>query len=420
LLARRENRIERYADQTTSDDDILKRRWLPIDFDPVRPAGISSTDAEKALAMTQAGKCRAWLLSLGFPTGVLADSGNGAHLLYRVDLPNNAASAELIQKCLEAVAVWFTDDKVSVDLKNFNAARIWKLFGTVAAKGDDTKDRPHRPSKILTAPKNLQVVSLELLQKLASFAPEPQKHQSTNNGHYQSFNLDDFISGHGIQVKRESAWKDGRRIILETCPWNPDHDHGEAFIVQFANGAIGAGCQHNSCSYKKWPELREIYDPGYRDRSRFNGQESSDKAKTEKAEQVADEPVLIRLSSVQPKPIRWVWHGRIPLGKVTVLDGNRGLAKSLLSIDLAACLTMAKPMPNSARADLVEPAGVVFLSAEDDPDDTIRPRFELARGDLERVVLLQAIKREEGLCLPTIQDLDALRIAVKDVSARWS
>ena len=152
-----------------------------------------------------------------------------------------------IQKCLEAVAVWFTDDKVSVDLKNFNAARIWKLFGTLAAKGDNTKDRPHRPSKILTVPKNLEVVSLELLQKLAAMAPEPQKHQSASNGHYQLFDLDDFIGRHSIRVKRESAWKDGRRIVLETCPWNSDHNHGEAFIVQFANGAIGAGCQHNSC-----------------------------------------------------------------------------------------------------------------------------------------------------------------------------
>src|SRR5262249_50830019 len=76
LLARRENRVERYADQTTSDDDILKRRWLPIDFDPIRPAGISSTDSEKKLAMARMEQCRARLSSLGFPSGISADSGN--------------------------------------------------------------------------------------------------------------------------------------------------------------------------------------------------------------------------------------------------------------------------------------------------------------------------------------------------------
>jgi hypothetical protein len=248
LLARANNRIEKYARTTTADSDITKRCWLPVDFDPVRSADISATDAEKALALARAKECRAWLTTLGFPMAVFGDSGNGAHLLYRVDLPNDAASTELIKKCLEALAARFTDDNVSVDLKNFNAARIWKLYGTLACKGDDMADRPHRRAAIIEG-KNLGLVSADLLQKLASFAPEPEKHHATN-GHYQPFNLDDFISRHGIALKRESAWNGGRRLILETCPWNPEHNRGEAFIIQFASGAIGAGCHHNGCQRK--------------------------------------------------------------------------------------------------------------------------------------------------------------------------
>ena len=264
LLARANNRIERYARTTTSDGDIVKRCWLPIDFDPARPADISATDAEKALAMDRARQCGAWLANLGFSSGLFADSGNGAHLLYRVDLPNDPASAELVKKCLEALAARFTDGKVAVDVKNFNAARIWKLYGTLASKGDDMPDRPHRRASIIEG-KDLAVISLERLQQLASLAPEPENHHSASNGHYQPFNLDDFIARHGISVKRESDWNGGRRFILEACPWNPDHNRGEAFIVQLANGAIGAGCQHNSCAGKGWTELRDIYEPGYRD-----------------------------------------------------------------------------------------------------------------------------------------------------------
>jgi hypothetical protein len=266
LLARANNRIERYAKATSGDVDIVKRCWLPIDFDPVRPADISSSDEEKASAMGRAEECRAWLTALGFPAGVFADSGNGAHLLYRIELPNDDASRALIQKCLEALAVRFTDDRASVDLKNFNAARIWKLYGTLACKGDDMPDRPHREAKIIEG-RNPGIVSVELLQKLADLVPEPQKHQSANNGHYQAFNLDDFISRHCIGVKFEKTVAYGRLLILEQCPFNPaDHNHGEAHIVQRTDGALGFACKHNSCSYKHWGDVRELYEPGYRER----------------------------------------------------------------------------------------------------------------------------------------------------------
>ena len=269
LLARANNRLEKYAKSTTGDSDIVKRCWLPVDFDPARPSDISSTDAEKARGMERAKECRAWLTTQGFPAGVFSDSGNGAHLLYRIDLPNDQEALKLIQRCLEAIAARFTDDKVLVDLKNFNAARIWKLYGTLACKGDNMPDRPHRLARIVEG-KDVGFVSVELLHKLATLAPEPQKHQSAINGYYQSFNLDDFIARQGIVVKRESAWNGGRRLILETCPWNPDHNRGEAFIVEMANRKLGAGCQHNSCSGRRWAELREIYEPDYRE-PRQNG-----------------------------------------------------------------------------------------------------------------------------------------------------
>ena len=89
LLARAANHVVTWAKHTTSDADILGRVWLPIDFDPVRPSGISSTDAEHTAALERAQACRAWLASLGWPQPVYADSGNGAHLLYRIDLPND-------------------------------------------------------------------------------------------------------------------------------------------------------------------------------------------------------------------------------------------------------------------------------------------------------------------------------------------
>ena len=92
LLARAANRIKAWSNLTTADSDIVRRRWLPIDIDPVRPSGISSTKAEHAAAHARAQGIQEWLSDLGWPTPLYADSGNGAHLLYRIDLPNDSAS----------------------------------------------------------------------------------------------------------------------------------------------------------------------------------------------------------------------------------------------------------------------------------------------------------------------------------------
>jgi hypothetical protein len=149
LLARSKNRLKPYAKQTTSDTDIIRRRWLPIDFDPVRPAGISSTNEEHNAAIARARDVQFYLVDLGFPCGVVADSGNGAHLLQRIDSANDEPARKLIEGCLKALDKKFSDDKVKVDLTTYNAARIWKCYGTLACKGDLTPDRPHRRARIL-------------------------------------------------------------------------------------------------------------------------------------------------------------------------------------------------------------------------------------------------------------------------------
>jgi hypothetical protein len=152
LLSRALNRL-RVADKNfplTTDADITKRRWLPIDFDPVRPKGISSTDEEHAWAIERAEQVRDVLRAEGWPSPIVGDSGNGGHLLYRVDLPANDDG--VVKRCLEALAFRFDDDRVTVDPAVFNPARIWKLYGTASRKGDPLPDRPHRMSRIVELP----------------------------------------------------------------------------------------------------------------------------------------------------------------------------------------------------------------------------------------------------------------------------
>ncbi|MDP9474997.1 MAG: hypothetical protein M3R38_04790 [Actinomycetota bacterium] len=156
LLARAENRIEHYPEATTADGDILSRRWLPLDFDPVRESGASSTNEEKASALARAHEVRDYLREQGWPEPILADSGNGAHLLYRVDLPNDQDSRRLVRGVLEALAFRFDDAEVKVDTGVYNAARIWRLYGTTNYKGDGAGERPHRLSKLIEVPEEAQ------------------------------------------------------------------------------------------------------------------------------------------------------------------------------------------------------------------------------------------------------------------------
>ena len=134
LLARAENKIKRPLREATSDKDVLRRRWLLVDFDPERPAGISSTDEEKWAALERARAVHRHLEEQGWPEPVEGDSGNGAHLLYPLNLPNDAESRELVRGVLEALSFKFSDERVKVDITTSNAARIWKLYGTTPAR----------------------------------------------------------------------------------------------------------------------------------------------------------------------------------------------------------------------------------------------------------------------------------------------
>lgn len=149
LLARASNRLRTVGkkDPLTSDADIVKRRWLPIDLDPIRPSDISSTDQEHSLAIERALQIREELHQDGWPHPIVSDSGNGAHLLYRVELPTG--DNETVKRCLQTLARRFDDDRVKVDQKVFNPSRIWKLYGTVCRKGDSLAERPHRLARVL-------------------------------------------------------------------------------------------------------------------------------------------------------------------------------------------------------------------------------------------------------------------------------
>lgn len=100
--------------------------------------------------------------------------------------------------------------------------------------------------------------------------------------------------------------------------------------------------------------------------------------------------MTVRMSDVQPEPISWLWPERIALGKITLIAGDPGLGKSLLTATMAAIVSKGYPWPLDDAPSLI--GSVVLLSAEDDPADTIRPRLDAADADCGRIHVLQAIR----------------------------
>jgi len=242
---------------------------LLIDVDPCRPSGISSTNAEHLAALTRARDIREWLASQGWPEIALADSGNGAHLLAHIDLPNDDDNRDILRRVLETLDARFSDNVVAVDRSTFNAARLCRVYPSLNRKGDATADRPHRLAQLVEIPTPLEPIPRELLSRLARTAPTRPSRPASKGTRKASgrFDIDAWLSDHAdaIHVVNAGPWREGRRWVLDPCPWNPEHTNKSAYIVELRGGALAAGCHHRGCGDKDWQALRDAVEPGWQD-----------------------------------------------------------------------------------------------------------------------------------------------------------
>lgn len=263
ILHRAKNKlVEQKKDSSTADKNIARLKWFPIDCDPERVSGISSTDEEHEKALAMCRKIREALRALGWPDPILADSGNGFHLLYPIDLPTS--DSQLLKRALEGLQQ-FNENDVHVDQTLFNPSRIIKLYGTLACKGDNTDERPHRFSRILEAPAELQVVSRELIESIAVPAEQTKEPAArvSSNGHKSQGGLlsgleymRDFIARHGIETLSEEPYNGGTKIRLARCFSDPSHTDNAAYLYVASDGKLGFKCSHNSCARLEWRDFR--------------------------------------------------------------------------------------------------------------------------------------------------------------------
>jgi P4 family phage/plasmid primase-like protien len=109
---------------------------------------------------------------------------------------------------LTALAARFDTNQVKIDQKVYNPGRIVKLYGTLARKGSNMPERPHRTSQVLEVPEEVEPVAQELLDALAAEAPEPPARQ----------NITQAPPGHGVCSFQREEVKRRARLYLDKVP----------------------------------------------------------------------------------------------------------------------------------------------------------------------------------------------------------
>jgi KaiC/GvpD/RAD55 family RecA-like ATPase len=339
---------------TTTDKEIEALDWLFVDLDPERPTGISSTKEELEASQELAQRVYVYLKGTGFEEPVKAFSGNGYHLLYRIGLQNNEDNIKLVKRCLKALAAMFSNDVVKVDTANFNPSRICKLYGTMAQKGSNTTDRPHRMARIDGDVKELRQTKKIYLEKLASEIEEeeirPAKYNNYSPG---DFDIEDWMRTHGLRYTAKAG--DGyTKYVLDECPFDPNHKAPDSMILKQPSGAIGFKCLHDSCQGKRWQDVRVLFEPDAYDKANEafdkaieEGWKKHNRDKKKKELNVDNGPIWETVSDVIAKPtpdneyikthisvIDRKTHGLMK-GGVSVWSGLRGSAKSTILSQIA-------------------------------------------------------------------------------------
>lgn len=414
-----------------NNGDILRRRWLYIDVDPVKAAGQEdnpATDAEKERTAVVCATVNEHLAGFGWPEPVVSDSGNGHGIFYPCDLPNDKVTAALLRRLLLDLSARFSGPDGTVDKSVHNANRLAKLPGTWARKGVQSDDRPHRPCKLLTVPAELVPVTSDLLVRATSPEPEkpaePRPHQSSgdkdrtaahkflrlsvtrlalekpgnrNNAlNRTAYTLGGLVAGNLLTAGEvEDALHDTAcRIGLHEDP-----GCGESGI----RGTIRRGLEAGQA--EPWIPIPGVSGPRPVFGGSFNGQAQH----MDSGPDTTVERLTVKMGAVKPLEVQWLMKNRIPMRFITVMAGRTGIGKSYVALDLIARISRGGEIP--LTNDEYFPAGGALIISEDSHEYVLAPRLIHAGANLNRVHAMTWKAMSEY----TIADTDMLGRACDEI-----
>lgn len=102
---------------------------------------------------------------------------------------------------------------------------------------------------------------------------------------------------------------------------------------------------------------------------------------------------LIHMEDMVSKEVEWLWYPYIPYGKITIIEGDPGEGKTTLVLKLAAALSRGLPLPCDDDKEY-EPIHIIYQTAEDGIEDTIKPRLEKAGADCSIIRVIDETDKE--------------------------
>lgn len=377
LLARANNHLLegtfKNPSERTKDTEIYRDSWFPIDIDPDRPSGISSTDEEKREALEVAKVARDRLLSIGVPASAMmtCDSGNGAYVLIRT--PDCEVTGEHIERkktFLNFIADKFDTERVKIDRTVYNPARLIGALGAMKVKGESIPERPHRRSAVRTIAgeqfdptKEQRCEPFDLYALARKILPPAEEKKTTNRpankksagGDYSGFDARKIA--HLLTNHKPTD----RGFDYYDCP---NCSNAQKLWVRAADGKYGCYEPMSVCDWRKLRDkLRELAtEAGIEVEERESGAKEP-QAKTD-VETVLGRIVTAQtiLNTEYPEP-KWAVKGLIPEG-VTFIAGPPKLGKSIWVLNIA--VAVAEGGKALSLFD-VDQGSVLYLALEDGP-----------------------------------------------------
>jgi len=394
----------RSTGQTADDSIIASRKWLLIDSDPFRisPEGeildssMPVTDSEHDAAYRVIESVRAVLeVSFGFSGAIVASSGNGWHLCYPIDLPNDELSKQMHKDFLKGLHKRYSTPEAEIDIKNYNASRIWKVYHTKARKGVEDGFRKHRLSGIVdllaerdNADSHRQKNNERLKAVLARWAEQDK------------FELKDsqpvVISKDNPYVKKaiegeleaiRSSAIGGRNdrlnvssFAIGTLVGAGVYDRSEAESALLSTG-LQIGLSESECR----ATIRSGLDAGIEKPrtipeawSKVNPAPVAAASATQKEEKKerklptspSEVATIADLKAAGAKQ-RWLWEGWIQIGVPNLLAANGGVGKSRLVMDLARRIRHQLPWPDGQPMELPADSQILVMMSDNAHDELV-------------------------------------------------
>jgi hypothetical protein len=246
--------LEGPTQHLTSNDDVDTLQWMFIDVDTTRAEGSeheSSTKQEKAAAREVATNVVNYLGEKGWPQPLLGDSGNGFHILPKINMLNTSHNIHLLVDCLKALAAKFDYSAAKIDSAVFNAARLTRAYGSTTRKGTHTEERPYRRNRLLMPRGVIDEVSLDQMLALGSEVPVSRPDTVAMPELHPDFDPEDWIEHYEQQgafsVVGEREWNGKTVKITDVCIISGTKHSGSKLTGFIVGDTFGYHCWSPEC-----------------------------------------------------------------------------------------------------------------------------------------------------------------------------